>query len=122
MGTPASKIAGTEKEASVSGYSISPAAEADLVEIWEYIAQDDFDAADAWIRRLRDAIESLAHNPGMGHTRKDLTDHDVLFWPVGAYLILYRVKNKMIEITAVTHGARDIPSFLIEREQWNKRD
>jgi hypothetical protein len=25
--------------------------------------------------------------PGQGHTRKDLTDLPVLFWPVGSYLI-----------------------------------
>ncbi len=53
----------------------------------------------------------------MGHTRKDLTDHQVLFWPVGAYLIVYRLKSNLVEITAVTHGARDIPAFLSERER-----
>jgi plasmid stabilization system protein ParE len=53
----------------------------------------------------------------VGHTRKDLTDLQVLFWPIGAYLIIYRLKNSLVEITAVTHGARDIPAFLSERER-----
>lgn len=101
----------------MSRYVVSAEAETDLNEIWQYIAQDDLDAADRWIRRLREAIESLARAPGMGHTRKDLTGYPVLFWPVDAYLILYRVLKERIEIVAVTQGARDIPSFLSQRTQ-----
>lgn len=93
-------------------YVLSVQAELDLDEIWSYIAQDKIDAADRWIARLFDAFDALARTPRMGHTRKDLTDYPVLFWPVGAYLILYRVQPKRIEIVAVTQGSRDIPSFL----------
>ena len=39
----------------------------------------------------------------------------VLFWPVGAYLIIYRVERRPIEIVAVTQGSRDIPAFLNRR-------
>ena len=53
----------------------------------------------------------------MGHTREDLTAYPVMFWPVGAYLILYRVQKSAIEIVAVTQGSRDIPSFLRQRTQ-----
>ena len=48
----------------------------------------------------------------MGHRREDLTDHPVLFRPVGAYLIIYRAERRPIEIVAVTQGSRDIPAFL----------
>ena len=81
-------------------YVLSVQAELDLDEIWSYIAQDKIDAADRWIARLFDAFDALARTPRM------------LFWPVGAYLILYRVQPKRIEIVAVTQGSRDIPSFL----------
>lgn len=94
---------------------LSIGAELDLDEIWEYIAQDNIDAADRWIAKLFDAFDALAQNPGMGHKREDLTAYPVFFWPVGAYLIVYRVLNERIEIVAVTQGARDIPSFLHER-------
>ncbi len=98
-------------------YIVSPEAEGDLTEIWEYIAHDSIDAADRWIGRLREAIESLACSPGIGHKRPDLTDFPILFWPVGAYLLLYRVRNRRLEIVAVTQGSRDIPAFLHERGQ-----
>ena len=51
----------------------------------------------------------------MGHRREDLTRYPVLFWPVGAYLIIYRAERPPIEIVAVTQGSRDIPAFLSHR-------
>ena len=96
-------------------YVLSTGAELDLDEIFEYIAQDNVAAADRWIGRLFDAFDKLARNPGMGHKLNGLTTYPVLFWPVGAYLIIYRVQSELIEIVAVTQGARDIPSFLCQR-------
>jgi plasmid stabilization system protein ParE len=51
----------------------------------------------------------------MGHKREDLTPYAILFWPVGAYLIIYRAERRPIEIVAVTQGSRDIPAFLRRR-------
>jgi plasmid stabilization system protein ParE len=99
----------------MSKYVLSVDAELDLDEIWEYIAKDSLAAADRWIARLFDEFESLAQTPGMGHKREDLTTLPVLFWPVEAYSILYRVQSERIEIIAVTQGARDIPTFLSQR-------
>ena len=99
----------------MSAYVLSRAADLDLDVIWEYIAQDNVDAADRWIGKLFDALDALALNPGMGHTRNDLTSYPVLFWPVDAYLIIYRVQRQSIEIVAVSQGARDIPAFLHRR-------
>jgi plasmid stabilization system protein ParE len=98
-------------------YVLSVAAETDLDEIWEYIAQDNLDAADRWIGKLFDTFQSLAQTPGSGHKREDLTALPILFWPVGAYMILYRVLDSRIEIVAVTQGARDVPTFLNQRPQ-----
>lgn len=99
----------------MSKYNVTEEADHDLHEIWEYIAQDDIEAADRWDLRLRGAFEVLARNPGAGHSRRDLTDTSVLFWPLSAYLIIYRTLGDHVEILAVTQGARDIPSFLRQR-------
>jgi plasmid stabilization system protein ParE len=45
----------------------------------------------------------------------DLTAYPVLFWPLGACLIIYRATSRPVEIVAVTQGARDIPAFLQRR-------
>lgn len=99
----------------MSHYVLSSEALAELDEIWGYIARDDMEAADRWIAKLLDACELLACNPLAGHTRKDLTEDSFLFWPVGKYLIIYRVLEDAIEILAVTQGARDIPIYLRRR-------
>lgn len=36
----------------MSGYVLSEDADLDLDDIWEYIAQDNIDAADRWIGKL----------------------------------------------------------------------
>lgn len=76
----------------MSGYVFGAEVERDLDEIWEYIASDDLDAADRWIGKLYDAFEALGQTPGMGHRREDLTPYPLLFWPVGAYLVIYRAE------------------------------
>jgi len=54
----------------------------------------------------------------MGQKREDLTTYTVLFWPVGAYLIIYRAGRRPIEIVAVTQGSRDIPASLRRRVRY----
>jgi len=72
----------------VSDYVLSSDAELDLDDIWEYVAGDSIDAADRWIGKLFDAFDAITQTPGIGHKRDDLTPYPVLFWPVGAYLII----------------------------------
>jgi plasmid stabilization system protein ParE len=57
------------------------------------------------------AFDLLAKAPSLGHLREDLTSLPVRFWPVGDYLVIYRVQAKAIEIVAVTQGSRDLPTF-----------
>ena len=96
-------------------YLLGSAVQDDLNSIWDYIAEDSIDAADRWMTKLFDSSQVIADNPGVGHTRKDLTSLPIRFWPIGNYLILYRIKDKQVEIIAVTQGSRDIPVFLRER-------
>jgi len=96
-------------------YILSPEADQDLDDIWEFIAQDDIDAADRWDAKFREAFALLAENPRIGHRRKEVAQHPVLFRPVGKYLILYRVVGENIEIAAVTQGSRNLPEWLRKR-------
>jgi len=99
----------------MSQYVLSSAALQELDEIWSYIAQDNPDAADRWIDKLLDACDTLARSPRLGHSREDLADRLMLFWPVETYLIVYTIKSDHIEILAVTQGSRDVPPYLRDR-------
>ena len=96
-------------------YVLSPEALEDLQNIWDFVASDSVNAASKLQDRLFDAFESLARFPGQGHTRTDLTSRSVRFWPVGAYLVAYRLHRDMLQIVAVLHGARDVAVVLRQR-------
>ena len=80
----------------MSDYIFGREVEFDLDDIWEYIAVDNMDAR--WIDKLFGAFEALGKTPGMGHKRTDLTPPQVLFWPVGAYLIVYRAEQHRLKL------------------------
>ena len=94
------------------GYLLSPEARQDLLDLWEYIAQDSIDAAD----RIRDALfaamDRLAEMPYMGHLREDLSDEPIRFWRVHSYLILYRAEKSPMEVIRIVSGYRDIRSLI----------
>ena len=96
-------------------YVISPDALQDLQDIWDFIASDNVSAANELQDEFFDAFEKLAQRPQMGHTRPDLTNRDLRFWPVGSYLIVYRKAPSRLQVVAILHGARDIPAIIRER-------
>jgi plasmid stabilization system protein ParE len=96
-------------------YELSPEALDDLQLIQDFIAVDNAEAAERLIDQFFEAFEQLAAWPKTGHARADLTSKSVRFWPVGAYLVVYREYSNSIQIVAVLHGARDVPSILDAR-------
>ena len=92
-------------------YRISPRADADLDEVWAFIARDEPLAADRMEKALHETMEQLARMPGLGHRRPDASDR-YRFWRVGMYLIAYRVERGVVHVVRVLHGARDIRRFL----------
>ena len=49
-------------------YILSEGADRDLDCIWDYIAEDSADSADAWIAKLFEAFDAIGKTPGIGHT------------------------------------------------------
>lgn len=47
-------------------FVLTPEARHDLLEIWDYIAQESLDTADQVLARLYDSFTRLARAPGMG--------------------------------------------------------
>ena len=92
-------------------FILSPEAARDIREIWSYIADDSIRAARRVRLQLLDACQRLAENPLIGHPREDLTAKPVLFWPVGAYLIIYDPRPRPIQIVRVVHRARDVAAL-----------
>ena len=95
----------------MSQYRVSDAASADLEEIWLFIAQDDPDAADRFLRTIVSRFPTLASMPYMGRYREELSAR-LRSFPVGNYVIFYRPMDGGIEVVRVLHGARDFPPLF----------
>jgi len=91
----------------VARFTRTAAAERDLSEIWEYIAEDNETAADKTLREIDAQCHVLGQYPKMGRDRSDIVP-GVRSFPVGSYLIFYRETGQGIEIIRVLHGARNL--------------
>ena len=93
-------------------FVVTPRARRDINEIWDYIADDNIEAAGRVLDALDRAMIRLAKNPGIGHLREDLADKRHRFLLVYSYLIVYRPETKPLQIIRILHAARDLQSIL----------
>ncbi|HYT58930.1 MAG TPA: type II toxin-antitoxin system RelE/ParE family toxin [Haliangiales bacterium] len=96
----------------MADHFFSPQARRDLVEIWEYIARENLDAADRVEQEIQQAILMLARNPELGHLRRDLTSKPVRFWAVHSYLVIYDPDARPLEVVRILSGYRDVATLL----------
>ncbi len=88
-----------------------PLAEADILEIWDYIADDSLTAADRWVDHIDEQFRVLATQPSMGRARDELAP-DVRSFPFGRYVIFYMPLDDGIDVVRVLHGARDVDAVF----------
>jgi toxin ParE1/3/4 len=100
----------------MSRFVLTPAADQDLNDIWDYIATDNVEAADRVLSALEKAFQRLADGPALGHYREDLADKRHRFDSVFSYLIVYRWEANPLQIIRILHAARDVPRLLGETD------
>ena len=81
----------------------SPIALSDILQIYDYIAGDNQEAAAKVIERIRLAVEKLPRHPNMGRAGRVPGTRELV---VGNYIIPYRFIGSSAEIISVIHGAR----------------
>jgi toxin ParE1/3/4 len=84
-----------------------PRASADVSEIWEFIARDNLERADAFVDRLDEKFRALAAQPHMGRARGELGE-GIRSIPMAPYMIFYEALSDGIVVVRVLHGARDV--------------
>ncbi|MCU0918810.1 MAG: type II toxin-antitoxin system RelE/ParE family toxin [Burkholderiaceae bacterium] len=90
-----------------------PLAAADILDIWDHIAEDSLDQADRWVDKLDEKFGILATQPLMGRARKELAA-DLRSFPFGRYVIFYEPVQDGIDVVRVLHSARDVDSAFDE--------
>lgn len=92
-------------------FAVTRAAETDYLGIWLYIAQDSVVNADRFIDLLQSKHAIIASQPRIGTPRPDFGP-EVRSYPVGQYILFYRLHAGRIELLRVLHGARDLPRLF----------
>ena len=88
-----------------------PQAEADILEIWEYIAGDSISAADQWVDALHEKMSLWASQPLMGRARDELVP-GVRSLTFGRYVVFFEPLQDGIDVVRVLHGSRDIDAIF----------
>jgi toxin ParE1/3/4 len=86
-------------------------AEEDLIDIWLYIAPDNPGAADRLLDEIEEKFSLLADQPQLGPARPDIAE-ECRYFPVGNYLILYRIIPDGIEVVRVVQGSRRLENLF----------
>lgn len=79
-----------------------------LESAFDYLAQDNANAADTAIERILTGVEALVHHPHMGRRGRVPRTRELVITGT-PFVVGYRVRKDRIEILAVLHGARRWP-------------
>ena len=91
--------------------AIAIVAESDLLQIWEYIAEDSPINADHFLKQIEAKFNLLLDHAGAGKMRDDLIA-GLRSLPIGNYIIFYQSHENSVEIIRVLHSARDIQNLF----------
>ncbi|GAB2454554.1 type II toxin-antitoxin system RelE/ParE family toxin [Nocardia tengchongensis] len=96
----------------MSRYLLSPAAAADIDEIWDYTHDRwDADQADEYIREIQRAIERAAAHPHIGRSCDDIRPGYFKI-AAGSHVAFYRVTADAIIIVRILHQRMDVDRHL----------
>jgi toxin ParE1/3/4 len=95
---------------------LTPRANADLGEIWMFIAADNPAQADDFIDLIDEKFQNLSRQPGLGRRREELVA-GLRSFPVGRYVIFYLQVQDCLQIVRVLHGARDVDAVFADPDE-----
>jgi len=95
-------------------HRIAPQAEADLDGIWYYVATEtgNLEIADHLIDSITERFLLLSRYPRIGRPRDEELRPGLRSFPVGAYIILYRIEREDVLILHVIRGSRNVELLL----------
>lgn len=85
-----------------------------LIAIYDYISQDSPFYAQKMVDRLTRRSQQIAAFPRSGRRVPEYRDDDLREIIEGPYRLIYRIKSEQLDVIAVIHGARQLPTELDE--------
>jgi toxin ParE1/3/4 len=93
-------------------YVLSPRAQSDLGEIWDYTVQNwSVEQAESYVRAIWSAIDRIADNPGRGRPCDDVRPGYFKF-ASGSHILFYRQISGGIDVVRILHKRMDFDRHL----------
>jgi toxin ParE1/3/4 len=91
-----------------------PVAQADLIEIFDFIAQDSPNRALSFVEKLDRRIGLLEQHPLLGRIPRHpkLREYGYRVLIVESYLVFYIIRGQTVEIHRVVHGSRNLDHLI----------
>jgi toxin ParE1/3/4 len=94
-------------------YVLSPSAQADIEEIWDYTVEHwGVEQAARYVRELKAAIEVVAVDPGRGRSCDEIRAGYKRF-PAGSHILFYRLTGAGIDVVRILHRRMDFGRHLL---------
>lgn len=95
-------------------HRLSRRAQDDLDDIWFYLARESRSeaVADRTVATLTERFYLLAQHPKLGRARDDNLGAGRRAFPVGNYVIVYRIVGANVRILRVLHKRRDLNAIF----------
>ena len=95
-------------------HRVTPEAEAELDDIWYYIAKESgsIEIADRVVDSVTDRFVLLTRFPRMGRRRDEDLRPGLRSFVVGEYVIIYRLEDEEGLILHVIRGSRDLKALF----------
>ena len=93
-------------------------AESDLIEIVEYIAEDNPSAARRVFKEITERAEHLCHTPEKCRVVPELLDQGIAIYRemiVAPWRIIYKIEKKNVFVLSVIDGRRKVEDVLLYR-------
>ena len=93
-------------------------AEADLVRIIEYIAEDNLSNARNVFEKIQEKAQSLNQLPERGRLVPELKEHGVVLYReliVPPWRIIYRISEKNVYVFSVIDSRQDVEDILLKK-------
>ncbi len=83
-----------------------PQAAVDILDVWDFIAEDSMAEADRWVDRLDEKLKLWSTQPLIGRMRPELAP-ELRSMPFGRYVIFFMPLPDGIDVVRVLHSSRD---------------
>lgn len=96
----------------MSRFVLSPRAQADLNDIWDYSARRwGMDQAERYLRRIAEAVDLVAETPERGRNCDHIREGHRKY-QVGSHILFYREMSGGIDVVRILHQQLDFDRHL----------